>query len=395
MKDTLTAQLSRIHQASDIPGFSVAIVSDKIVMYKNGFGYRNLTTKEPFTTETIQNIGSITKTFIAFALMKLVEDGKLELDDNIDQYIPFKITNPHFPNNSITIRQLATHTSSLTDGEDQMIIEKSYLLHEPTNFKKEDLPEDWFDYYQLYNTNKKMTIPRFLHNTYCKEGEWYSPKNFLNAAPGTMYEYTNIGATLLAHIIEIVAEKSFDKYVQEIILEPLAMEQTYWSWVEADSSDLSVGKELAGNRISHYLPGNIAVPAYDLITYPDGGLITNISDFTIYLQEMIRGLNGESKLLSLASYKEMMSNQLIPDHFPNGDFTFSRGLLWRANSQGDNISASGTDPGVVTDCMFTTGGNIGLVIFFNKSLYDDEKGEDAFRKIRQLLMKYAGKLRRE
>lgn len=385
-EDSLTAQLNRLYKNSDLPGFAVAIVSKQKIMYQEGFGYANIENQKPFTTTTIQNIGSISKTFIAFALMKLVEEGKLGLDDDIDKYLPFKIVNPHQPDQRITIRHLATHTSGLTDGEDDWVIERSYLLHEKTKFKKEDLPEDYFDYYELYNQNDTVTMARFLHNTYCKEGEWYSEYNFLNTAPGTTYQYSNIGATLLAYIIETVAEKRFDAYVQEVILQPLGMNQTTWSWSKANPED---------NKVTHYLSNNLAVPSYDLVTYPDGGLITSISDFTIYLREMIKGMNGESELLSQESYNEMMSNQLIEKHFPNGTFLRPAGLLWRSNKEGDNISASGADPGVTTFTMFTTGGNIGLVFFINKTIYDNEKGEAAFREIRQLLMKYAGKLRRK
>ncbi|MFT4666882.1 MAG: CubicO group peptidase (beta-lactamase class C family) [Polaribacter sp.] len=385
-EDSLTAQLTRLHQKSDLPGFAVAIVSKQKVMYQNGFGYSDLATKTPYTTETLQNVGSISKTFIAFALMKLVEEGKLKLDDNIEDYLSFKITNPYFPNNKVTIRQLATHTSSLTDGKDEMLIEKSYLLHEKTSFTREELPKGYFECFELYNTNEPMSMKQFLYNTYCKEGDWYSQDNFLNTPPGTIYEYTNIGATLLAYIIEGVAEEPFDQFIQKSVLQPLSMNESAWSWSGIDS---------ASNRITHYLPNNLAVPSYDLITYPDGGFITNISEFTHYLREMIKGLNGESELLKQEFYKEMMSNQLTKEYFPSADFLRPRGLLWTSNKEGDNISANGAGPGVTTTCMLTTGGNIGYVFFINKSIYDNEKGEQAFREIRQLLIKYAGKIRRE
>ena len=385
-EDSLTAQLTRLHQKSDLPGFAVAIVSKQKVMYQNGFGYSDLASQTLYTTETLQNVGSISKTFIAFGLMKLVEANKLKLDDNIADYLPFQITNPHFPNNKITIRQLATHTSSLTDGKDEMLIEKSYLLHERTNFTKEDLPEGYFEYYELYNENESMSMKQFLYNTYCKEGDWYSKDNFLNAPPGTIYEYSNIGATLLACIIEGIVEQPFDQFIQKSVIQPLSMNKSAWSWSAIDS---------ANNRITHYLPNNLAVPSYDLITYPDGGFITNITEFTHYLREMIKGLNGESDLLKQESYKEMMSNQLTEENFPGAEFLRPRGLLWSSNKEGDNISANGADPGITTSCMFTTGGNIGFVIFINKTIYDNEKGEQAFREIRQLLMKYAGKIRRE
>jgi CubicO group peptidase (beta-lactamase class C family) len=380
--DTLSLKFDKIAQEATMPGFAVALVHHDKVLYQKGFGYADKDTKRPFTDTTIQNIGSITKTLIAVSLMQLVEQGKIQLEDDINQYLPFKISNPYFPNEKITIRQLATHTSSLTDGKDDMVIEYSYVFKGDINFKDEELPENYPAYFNIYQTNRPMIMGRFLYNAYCLGGDWYAKTNFLNQKPGTTYQYTNIGATLLAYIIEEVAGQKFEDYTKEYIFKPLSMKNSGWSLENI------VQEQLA----THYLSNGLVIPNYELITKPDGGLLTNVNDFSLYLMDMIRGLNGNGKLMKQESYRQMMSNQLIDEYFPNGNFERPKGMMWSVNQEGDNVTMNGSDPGILTYTLFTTQGNLGMVIFTNTNIDDNDAIEADFNKIRGTLFQYAGKL---
>src|SRR6185436_9845830 len=70
---------------------------------------------KPFTPNTIMNVGSIAKPFTGVALMRAVQEGKLSLDEDINAYLPFRVVNPYYPMEKITLRHLATHTSGITD----------------------------------------------------------------------------------------------------------------------------------------------------------------------------------------------------------------------------------------------------------------------------------------
>jgi len=381
LNDSISAELVEIMKTSGIPGLGVAIVSIDSVFYLNGFGNADIETGKPYTENTLQNIGSVSKTFIAVALMQLIEQGKIQLDNNINDYLPFRVVNANFPDSLITVRMLAAHTGGLTDGKDEMLIERSYLLSEKTNFKKEDLPEGYFELFEIYNSNVPLTLEKFLFNFYSPEGDWYESSNFLKVPPGFKYNYTNAGATLLAFIIEQVSDESFDEYTRKHIFEPLKMDNTHWSYENADSN----------NFASLYMSNKTKIPHYSLITYPDGGLVTSVKDLSIYLKEMIKGINGESKLLSQESFKEMMSNQLTEGNFPNGNFEVNKGLIWDVNKDGDNIGMNGADPGIFTYVLFTTSGDIGIIIFNNISFYEIESFEKDFKEIRKILMSNAGK----
>ena len=103
---------------------------------------------------------------------------------------------------------------------------------------------------------------------------------------------------------------------------------------------------------------------------------------------MMKGLNGKSSLLNKESYREMMSNQLISEKLPLIDTEKTKGLLWSVNKDGDNISADGSDPGVGTFSLFTTEGNVGIVIFRNMSWDGDENIENDIRSIRRVIFQH-------
>ena len=115
ISNKLTEELEEIYDQGFINGLSVVIVNQEKELYSKGFGFSDRKENKPYTQNTIQNIASISKTFIGIALLKARELGKLQLDDPINNYLPFEVLNPYFPEEKITIRQLATHTSTIID----------------------------------------------------------------------------------------------------------------------------------------------------------------------------------------------------------------------------------------------------------------------------------------
>lgn len=114
--DTLTRALERVYQRDSLPGLSVVLVNEKKIIYQHSFGYANIEQQIKYSARSIQNIGSVSKTFAAIALMKAVELGYFDLDTEINMILPFKVVNPNAPTSQITVRQLATHTSGIIDN---------------------------------------------------------------------------------------------------------------------------------------------------------------------------------------------------------------------------------------------------------------------------------------
>jgi CubicO group peptidase (beta-lactamase class C family) len=243
-QNELTEKLTAISKETDFNGFGVALTNDKEVLYKNGFGIANIESKQSYTENTIQNIASVSKTFIGIAILKAQELGKLKLDDPINKYLPFKVFNPKFPEIPITIRHLVTHTSSIIDGKAYM--ERTIVLKDTNNLAnnlKIDISPTHFN-----PPSSKISIEEFLTNVLNTNGKWYLKDGFSEKKPGEIYEYSNVGATLAALVLEKATGISYDKFTTRYILEPLKMKASGWNF---NSIDFSKYTHTYQNKTSH------------------------------------------------------------------------------------------------------------------------------------------------
>ena len=236
---SIDRSIERRMQEARIVGLGAAIIVNRKLIWTRGYGFADKERAVPFSPDTIMNIGSISKTIIGAALMRAVQDGKLSLDEDINKYLPFKVANPSFPNEPITLRQLATHTSSITD--------RGSVYATAYHFGR-DSPQP---------------LGGFLHDYFASGGKNYAKENFVGSMPGTHREYSNIGAGLAGYIVELAVGEKFNVYTKRNLFAPLKMEHTGWLMSEVDLAKHS----------NLYIAQGLAVPIqlYGLTTYPDGG----------------------------------------------------------------------------------------------------------------------------
>jgi CubicO group peptidase (beta-lactamase class C family) len=344
--DSLTIALNNFAKNSLIPGFSVAIVDENELGFAKGFGFANIKTKTPFTTNTIHQVASISKTFIGFCIMKLVEDGKLNLNESISSILTYKITNPHFPTNPITVRQLVTPTSSILDFfEPYYVGEADTWLVEEVD--KKDYPEYMLPNIEYYKTGKPISLEESIRKFSQPKAKWYSDSTFLQKAPGTHYQYSNLGAVIAALIVEVKSGISFVNHTKKYIFEPLKMKNTGWKFEDFNATNIS--KNYAFN--SQEKPTSVAeYPQVYSAGYPAGGLLTSAIDMGNYLQEMIRGSMGKGKLLSSSSYKTLFAAQLPIN-------------MVQIEDQMGKINNMGIFWFLSKDCVSHIGGNDGVYSF--------------------------------
>ena len=351
------------------------------MLYQNGFGVSDISNDAPYSENTLQNIASVSKTLIGIALLKAQEMGKLNLDDPISKFLTFDVKNPDFPDQAITIRHLATHTSSITDGD--IYGEKSYILKSPRDSIQSDsirIPEE----FNPPSDHTSMQV--FLESLLSEKGKWYSQEVFLNETPGQLFEYTNLGATLAALVLEAATGEKYSEFTKKHILEPLKMESSGWYFDEIDFS----------RHTKLYASKTEQIPFYSLITYPDGGLITSISDLSKYLVELIRGYSGNGTLLTEASYSELYKLQLGDENFEERDAEspyndeYNFGIFIGFSAQ-DYVGHTGGDPGVSSFMFFNTKNKIGRILLINTDLTSDE-GVQQFFSIWDKLEEYQQKL---
>ena len=350
--DLLTLDISKIYKQSDFNGFSVSIVNDKGTLYQQGFGHADVKNKILYTDQTIQNIASVSKVFVGVTLLKAQELGKLKLDDPINNYLPFKVINSSYPDKAITIRHLATHTSGIVDNE--FYLSKNYILKEGTSTVDSSLG---FDDMQIFNPSDSIiSIEEFLQNVLVQGGKWNTKETYANYKPGVMYEYSNIGTTLAAFVLEKATGERFDDFTEKHILEPLKMKDSGWSFQNVKFENYS----------KLYASKKTVLPFYHMITYPDGGFITSINDLSLFLTELIKGYNQKGIILNKESYREFFHPQLKEANF----LAFYR---------------------VASLMFFDPKNNIGRIMILNTS-FSGQKGSQDFYGIWDVLEEYQGKL---
>lgn len=338
--ENLTRTLSELQKKSNFPGFAVAIVNQNGALYESAFGFADTKKRTPYTMRTIQPIGSISKTLIGVALMKAVENGELSLDADVNDYLPFAIRHPYFPGEKITLRQLATHTSGILDREE--IYAKTYLQ----------------------TKTNAVPLKNFLADYLTAKGKYYDQRNFAENKPGASFNYTNIGATLAAYIIETKTKTPFSEYTKKFIFKPLSMNATSWFYEAANAA------RYAALYDAKHKPYRL----YSSITYPDGSLHVSVEDLSKYLAEIIRGDAGEAKILSKESFQIMLGKQFSPDKLPQNIYPKepNQGIFFAHRANGE-IGHTGSDFGVSAFMFFNPATKTGRIFITNIDISEDEK----------------------
>lgn len=364
INDTLTENLKLAYEKGAIHGFSVSVVNEKGLIYDKGFGFSDIEQNKPYTSNTIQNIASISKTLIGISLFKAQELGKLNINDPINKYLPFKIVNPNHPEIPILIKHLAYHTSSIIDLDE--IYKKSYVL---TRNEHAD-NEGTYDYFNKPETN--IPLLNFIQNSLTQNGKWYTKNTFSKAKPGEKRDYSNIAAALCALVIQSATGEDYRTFTRENILKPLQINTSGWSSTDID---LKMRSRLFANKEK-------MIAEYSLITYADGGFLTSSHDLGLFLSELIKGYEGKGILLNQESYKKLFEKQ----KFLNKENSEGFGVFIEfrdefLNIKNDMVGHNGSDPGVFTAMYFNPKTKIGKVLLVNT---DTDFTDDVWPEIKEI-----------
>ncbi|WP_349792898.1 serine hydrolase domain-containing protein [Xanthomonas sp. WHRI 7064] len=326
--------------AAGVVGLGAAIIRDRKVVWTGGVGFADRARGTPFTPDTVMNIGSISKTVTGVALMQAVQDGKLALDADINTYLPFAVRNPQFPQVPITLRQLATHTSSLTDR--------------------------WEVYRDTYRWQGLPVAPLgdFLRGYLAPGGRDYQAQNYLQVKPGTHREYSNIGAGLVGYIVARAVGQSLERYTHTRIFAPLGMQHTAWH-----AADLPVAAQ-ATLYVSQF-GVSVPIPPYELTTYPDGGVRTSVNDLSrLFIALLDGGQYQGVRILDATTTAQMLRFQYTAANKPDNAALHEKnsGIFWSTKYNVTRIGHGGSDPGVHTEMLSDLAHDNAVVLISNTSL---------------------------
>lgn len=345
---------------SKIAGIAGAIIVDNKVVWMKGFGYADIANKIPYTPNTIMNVASIAKTLTGVCMMRLVEENKLSLDEDINTYLPFSVSNPNFPNEKITLRMIATHSSSLADR---------YPFYEST---------------YITGGDAKEALGSFLKNYFVKGGKYYTDSNFYKANPGTYCEYSNIAAALAGYIVELKSGMKLNEYSKKIVFKPLGMETSGWFLSEID---LKKHAKLYVNKGD----STINVPLYGMTTYPDGGLRTSVAELSKFFIALLNeGVYKNKRILKKETLHNMQTLQFTASNKPV-NINLSKkneAIFWRTKDNATKLGHGGNDIGMKTLMLTDLKKEIGVILFTNTQDENNRRTEGYYQ-IFDELFKYA------
>src|SRR5208283_4948827 len=246
---------------ADIAGLTLVVVKDGQILLKKGYGYADVKTNRPMDPDlTLVRPGSTSKLFTWTAVMQLVEQGKLDLDRDVNDYLDFKVTSSF--SKPITLRNLMTHRAGFEEGL------KSILMYDP---KQLITTEDYLKHHQ-----RPTLFP-----------------------PGEVPAYSNYGAALAGYIVQRVSGEPFESYVQHHIYAPLGMTRSTFQQPapEQFKAGLSQG----------YMTASEPPRPFELIiTAPAGSMSTTADDMAkfmiAYLQE---GRYQDNRILKPGTVHQM------------------------------------------------------------------------------------------
>jgi CubicO group peptidase (beta-lactamase class C family) len=383
-ENELNAYIEQTMAMNYIPGLSVSIVKNGSIVWGNNYGYANTADSILVNQNTLFLLSSVSKTITATALMQLWEEQYFQLDDPINNYLPFTVSHPDYPNTELTFKMLLTHTSGIKDRWNTMT---------------------------YYDGDPELELGYFLEEYLISGGEFYNANgNFTNSNPGTNYEYSNIGAALIGYLVEVISEIPFNEYCNENIFEPLEITNAGWFLSEIDIDELAIPYEISGgsgntcyeigcgiydennpcscdSECEYYddccsdyedICGEFgtgsgdgtvtlnAINHYGYADYPSGQLRMSAYDLSkITIAYLNNGLYQEIQLLEANTIELIKS---IP--YPNVDPV--QGLIWYYKNESERtlFGHNGGDSGSSTEMFISFSDEIGVIILSNIDNYN-------------------------
>ncbi|HEY9283527.1 MAG TPA: serine hydrolase [Pyrinomonadaceae bacterium] len=256
-----------------IPGVSVAVVNEGRVEWARGFGVKDAATNEPVTTETLFQAGSISKPVAALAALRLVEDGKLSLDEDVNaKLVTWRVPENEFTKEQkVTLRRLLTHNAGLT-------------VHGfPGYAAGAPVPT----VVQILNGEKPANTAAIRVDT----------------VPGRVWRYSGGGYTVMQQLIADVAKKPFAEVAKQLVLDPAGMRHSTY---EQPLPARLAAQAATAHRAGVPLKGRFHA-------YPEmaaAGLWTTPTDLAVLAVELQHALAGKSnKIISKEMAAQMMSRQ--------------------------------------------------------------------------------------
>jgi len=313
----------------DIPGASVAIIDNNEIAWTKSYGVTKTGDGQAVNEETIFQAASTTKLIAAVATLKLVEDGVLDLDKDVNSYLrSWRVPDNEFTRAApITLRLLLTHQAGL------------------------NRPDGGFD------RDGEPTLVQTLNGEYPA----LSPPANVELAPGSTWQYSNYGYLIIQQIIEDATQQSFNQVVSELILEPVGMDRSTF--------DVPLSAELRQNEaLPHDAEGITRDPFLSAAAVANGGLRTTPTDLAKFTVALIDAYAGRSdRMLTQESAANLFATQVeVPAEVLGLPLQEGLGVLLSGQGEGRTFLHPGDNqPGASCWLSGVTSTGQGVIVMTN------------------------------
>lgn len=360
----LSQNLAQIAQKYELVGLSVLLIKNQKQVFSYYHGYKDLTRLLATNANTKYRVASVSKMFVATAIMQLYEQGKLKLDDDVSPYLGFTLTNPNFPQQPITFQKLLSHTSSLRDSD------------------------GYFDFLSdTYNLNPPPNLPELL----LPNGKYYSAELFGKQGPDQNYfTYCNLNYGILGALIEKITQTRFDTYCEKNILTPLQITGSFCVSNIPDINDVAaIYRKKEGDwkpQVDNYQ--GVRPPARDCSQYqlgsngvmfgPQGGLRASAVELSHFLlAQSNQGTWQQTTILKPETVRKMQ--QVVWTYQDNNGDPYEG--VFHAYASGNHttqnilpgqtlIGHPGEAYGLVSGVYFSPSENYGIIFLLNGGVWD-------------------------
>lgn len=315
--ERVEVEARRLMQERRVPSYAVAVLRGDGPLYVRALGVRSLATGEAATADTLYNIGSVTKTFTALLLMQQRDAGKLLLTDRISKFLPQHVKLRGSLADA-TLLQLAVHTSGLP----------------------RDAPNRSKTGYDVADLYKGLARTR------------------LDAPPGSAWSYSNFGVDLLGHLLELVAQKSYEQLLQDGIFGPLEMTSSTVALSEAEQARFAAhywSEDDERRERPRWVWGEVAGA---------GGITSSLNDMVKYVSFLLSTEDRDGMPITIASRGEMFGAPPPLSEDPK----MTQCLAWMASHTVDKgvwYTHGGEVDGHSAYVSFSPAQDLGLVVLSN------------------------------
>jgi len=264
--DELRERIAAVLERDNLPGAAIALVGRDGPLWVGGVGVRDRESGAAMDGDTVFRVGSLSKSVVALGVMRLVDQGKLDLDRPIRDILPDAVDNPWEATAPVTLAQCMEHTAGLDDVR----------------------------FNEIFTDDERLSVVDTLAmNPRSRQIRWQ---------PGTRHAYSNVGYTLAARAIEVASGEPFDVYLRREILQPLGIRDADFRRTDALVPRLATGYE-DGDRPAAFVP---------FAHRPSASLLLSASDLAKLVHFFIRRGDGYPPIVSRAGLARIEQSGTVP-----------------------------------------------------------------------------------